>query len=157
MAEVSSLICPAALITSATATLEFALQNDTYPMAPGVSMTKRSTASSEPSTNGGETPWKYMSFQYFSSSSGVAPSTGWEKVRRSGLESGRLTGCILLPSLQNSFLRLKIRARSSFFSDLPWPGATMTAIASSAAWDMAGRIRRHNNSRRMNNLERIRT
>src|SRR5438128_7138398 len=75
--------------------------------------TYRLTALQDDSTVGGNTPSKYLWFQYSSSCAGSARRTRREKAARAAVPGSRLSATIGAPSSQKRRLRRKMCATSS--------------------------------------------
>src|SRR5438128_2602050 len=94
--------------------------------------TYRLTALQDDSTVGGNTPSKYLWFQYSSSCAGSARRTRREKAARAAVPGSRLSATIGAPSSQKRRLRRKMCATSSMSSAAMRPGCTTIASARSS-------------------------
>src|SRR5438552_10096216 len=101
--------------------------------------TYRLTAVQDDSTVGGNTPSKYLWFQYSSSCAGSARRTRREKAPRAAVPGSRLSATIGAPSSQKRRLRRKMCATSSMPSAAVRAGCTTIASACSSGTAGAGR------------------
>src|SRR5947208_4315467 len=100
--------------------------------------TYRLTAMQDDSTVGGNTPSKYLWFQYSSSCAGSARRTRREKAARAAVPGSRLSATIGAPSSQKRRLRRKMCATSSMPSAAVRAGCTTIASARSSGTAGAG-------------------